>query len=56
MQWIVYVICGLLVILAIYIFVKEIRKMLKGKCCENCKHCTVKDRCDAKEEHKNKEK
>ncbi len=56
MEWIVYIICGLLVVLAVYIFIKEIRKMLKGRCCDNCKHCNVKGQCEANEDHDHKEK
>lgn len=47
MIWLVYIICGIIVLLAIFILVKEIRKMLKGKFCENCKSCAVKDSCNS---------
>lgn len=55
MIWLVYGICGILILLAIWIFVKEIRKMIKGRCCEDCKHCAVKDNCSANEIDKKKE-
>ncbi|WMJ23819.1 FeoB-associated Cys-rich membrane protein [Paludicola sp. MB14-C6] len=47
MEWIFYIICGLIVALAVFIVVREIRKMMKGKCCENCKSCGVKNQCGA---------
>lgn len=50
---IVYIICGIVIVLAILIFVREIRKMIKGKCCDNCKHCKMQGKCDvAKKDEK----
>ncbi|MEG0570076.1 MAG: FeoB-associated Cys-rich membrane protein [Oscillospiraceae bacterium] len=45
MKYVIIAICILLIVLAIFIFVRAIIKMSKGKCCENCKHCSVKEKC-----------
>lgn len=45
----VYIIAGIIVLLAIFIVVQAVRKMMKGRCCENCKHCSVKDSCNVAE-------
>ena len=45
-MWIVYVICAIVILLSIVILIREIRKMIKGKCCDNCKHCKMQDKCD----------
>ena len=42
----IYVVCGILIALAVVIFVKTIRRALKGKCCESCKSCHYKQQCD----------
>ncbi len=52
MDWLFYVICGVIILLAIYIFVKRVRNMLKGKCCDDCKHCSAKGSCHVNDEDK----
>ncbi|MFZ2537558.1 MAG: FeoB-associated Cys-rich membrane protein [Oscillospiraceae bacterium] len=46
MKELVIVICVLLVLLAVYIVVRTIIQSFKGKCCEGCKGCSVKDQCN----------
>lgn len=47
MKELVIVVCVFLVLLAIFIIVKNIRQALKGKCCEGCKTCNLKEQCSA---------
>lgn len=49
MKYVVIAICVLIVILAVYLLVKNIVRALKGKCCEGCKHCPSKEKCDKSE-------
>jgi len=57
MDWIFYVIGGLLVLLAIYILVREIKRMAKGKSCDNCKGCSYGGSCSMqKQQEFNKDK
>lgn len=47
-KMIIIIITVLIVALSVFILVREIRKMIKGRCCESCKHCSVKDQCESK--------
>lgn len=42
MIWLIYAICAVVILLAFVILVREIRKMIKGRCCGcdyDCKSC-----------------
>jgi hypothetical protein len=56
MDWVFYIICGLIVLLAVFIVIREIRKMAQGKCCENCKNCAMRSQCDGKSDNNDKTK
>lgn len=41
----VIVFCGCLIGLALYLFVRSLRKMAKGRCCEGCAGCAQAENC-----------
>jgi hypothetical protein len=43
----VIILCGLIIALAIYLFVRSMRKMSRGQCCEGCEGCSVKGNCSS---------
>lgn len=46
MKYVVIAICILIIALAVYLLTKNIIRALKGRCCEGCKHCPAKGKCD----------
>ncbi len=54
-KYIIIGICILLIVLALVLFVRNLRNMAKGKCCEGCKGCSQRGNCGIvppKEENK----
>lgn len=50
MKYLVIGICAVLIVLAVWLFVRNIRNIAKGKCCEGCKGCAQHGNCSAEEE------
>lgn len=55
MKEMVIAICILLFVLAVFLIVRAIRNAIKGKCCEGCKSCNLREQCSAAEKTDNKE-
>lgn len=47
-QGIVVVVCGIIIALAIFLLVRSLRKMAKGRCCEGCAGCSQKEHCSSR--------
>ncbi|MEG0457855.1 MAG: hypothetical protein RR549_06970 [Oscillospiraceae bacterium] len=43
----IFIICGILITAAIFIFIRTLIKASKGKCCESCKACHYNNQCSA---------
>jgi len=41
----VILLCGAIIALAVYLFIRNIINMSKGKCCEGCEGCPQKKAC-----------
>lgn len=47
LQILVVALCGLLIGLALYLLVRSLRKMVKGRCCEGCDGCSQTGNCSS---------
>jgi hypothetical protein len=47
LQFIVIVFCGLLIGLALFLLIRSLRRMAKGRCCEGCDGCPQADNCSS---------
>ncbi|WP_312642974.1 FeoB-associated Cys-rich membrane protein [Hydrogenoanaerobacterium sp.] len=56
-KYIIIGICILLIVLALLLFIRNLRNMAKGKCCDGCEGCSQRGSCSAApNEEENKEK
>lgn len=44
----------LVIFLGLFLFVRLVMKIAKGKCCEGCKQCSHKEACDQAQKKLNK--
>ena len=47
MKYIVIGVCIALILMALWLFVRNIINIAKGKCCEGCKSCSQRDNCSS---------
>ena len=47
LQIAVVVFCGLVIALALFLLVRSLRKMAKGRCCEGCDGCSQAGNCSS---------
>lgn len=47
MTWLIVLICGLVIALALILLARSLRKMSRGQCCEGCGDCSQKNSCSS---------
>jgi hypothetical protein len=47
LTFIVIVFCGLLIGLALFLLIRSLRRMIKGRCCEGCDGCSQASNCSS---------
>jgi hypothetical protein len=47
--FLVIVFCGLLIGLALYLLIRSLRRMVKGRCCEGCDGCSQASNCSSRD-------
>lgn len=50
-QYIVIGICALLIAAALLLFIRSIRQMVKGRCCEGCAGCPQVHNCSTRQQN-----
>lgn len=48
-QLFVVIICGIIIGLAVYLLIRSLRKMAKGRCCEGCAGCRYAADCRSRD-------